>query len=184
MEGLKIVWTILGSATFGSALSFLSVYLTNAASFKNLRYQVEQEEKQKDRELLREKGEHLYELVEKWAQILFIKGLTFSDFLKGTSSLEASKNVFYNQTKDHQLDFFKVEMIVGLYFPEAHEEYQQAQKSLRLVNRIELNAEKNAPSKSADNKKLLQDYYEAQAKLEEDIKTFKRAITNLIRNHN
>lgn len=184
MEGLKIVWTILGSAAFGSALSFLSAHLTNASNFKNLRYQVEQEEKQKNRALLREKGEHLYELVEKWSEILFIKNMTFSNFLRGHSSLEASKDLLYSQTKDYHLDFFKIEMIASLYFPEASEKYQQAQKSLRIVNKIELAVENNITSKSADNKKFLKDYCDAQTNLEKDIEAFKCTITSLIRNHN
>ncbi len=58
--------TALASAGVGAAVALLGVFLTNRSNTARLKIQLEHESRQRNTQLLRSRGEELYELSDKW----------------------------------------------------------------------------------------------------------------------
>src|SRR5947199_72180 len=58
--------TALASAVVGGAVALLAVFLTNRSNTARLVLQLDHESRQRKADLLRDRGEELYELTDKW----------------------------------------------------------------------------------------------------------------------
>lgn len=175
---MENVLTILGSAAVGGILSFVGVFLTNAANLKNTRYQLEHEAKQKERERLQEKGEELYALIEKWQSVLLAKYTTHAPFVRGEVSRAEAMHNLHTIIKEFPYDFQRIELLTDIYFPEAKEAYAKATTALSSLNRIEeeIKRGEKKPSKECSSA-----YSSLQDALQNYGEEFKRLVAKLIR---
>jgi hypothetical protein len=140
-ESLTLI-TALTSTTLGGVLTLVSVLLANRSSTARLNLQLDYEATQRKAQILRERGEELYVLTERW-----LNGLVAGYYLRRKSVMQGK--LTYNECldleiadgKDNPVNFSRMELLIDVYFPSTREAYNRtytgaksSMKSPRQIN--------------------------------------------------
>jgi hypothetical protein len=119
-----IVNTIV-SATLGGGIALLVVYLTSRFDAKMRREKT-----------LRERGEELYVLSEKWVSGLFTDYLRRSDVMHGKLTYDQINGRAIAEGKRDSNDFSRIEMLIDVYFPSTRSAYDRVETARDVLSNI------------------------------------------------
>lgn len=163
----------LGGVIFGSLLTTFGVWLTNRANLRQVRLQLEHEERAFRQRQTKERLEELYLLVCRWQHGLFSNFLNLTLVMKG----EADYNWYLDQMKElsSTVDFNRLEMIIGIYGPELKSVYDAAISARSAINEV-ATQHKRAYMRGEAGQSFLKPYTAAELKLEEACEALKLAV--------
>jgi hypothetical protein len=173
--------TALLAAALGGGIALLTSYLTNRANLSRLKMELDHQSHQRKSELLRERGEELYELVDKWLKGLFGFYLNRSFVMQGKISLDQSLDLEIQARKERTDNFGRIEMLIDVYFPTVRAQYDAV-----IAGRSELNNVGTAHRRAYDQGEIdaprfLAPYVQAQKVIEEAGEVLKKRIIEGIR---
>ena len=117
--------TALSSGIMGGTVALLGVYFTNRSNETRLHVQLEREERQRKADLLRDRGEELYELIDKWLN--YLAGYYFRrvSVMQGKLTYNQCLDMDIKNSKDNSYNFGRIEMIIDVYFPSIRNTYDE-----------------------------------------------------------
>lgn len=173
-------WVGLAGVLFGSLLTTFGVWLTNRANTKQLKQQLEHDEKLSSQRIAKERLEELYVLVCRWLNVLFGNYLNLTLVMKDEIDYNQYLDTFL-KSENKNFDFSRLEMIIGIYGVELKELYEQAIQARSLVNTI-VAEHKAAYKRGESGLRFLEPFTSAQIQLEDACERLKLAIANSARN--
>jgi len=110
-------WVGLIGVIFGSVLAILTAWLTSKANRKQLKIQLEHEERMQRQRLAKERLEELYTLVTRWVNAIFSDNLYLTLVMEGHNDYNSYLDIINEMHKDtaEAVDFSRLRMIIGIY---------------------------------------------------------------------
>jgi hypothetical protein len=173
--------TGLLSAAVGGAVALVSIFLTNRSNTTRLKVQLDHESQQRKIELLRSRGEELYELSDKWLKMfagyylrrlaVMQNKLTYKECFDLDIEGENGKSDYYGRIK----------MLVDVYFPSMQTAYDKINKNRDELNKIETSFRKVYENNNFDASSFIKPYVYHQQSIEQAGEEFKRLLLENIR---
>lgn len=172
--------TALLAAALGGGIALLTTFLTNRANTARLQLEHSHEAKRRKSELLRERGEELYELTDKWLKILAGHYIGRSIVMQGKMTYDQFIEGAVKIGKEHNVNFGRIQMLIDVYFPAVRPQYDAVLAGRTELNRVDsahLRAHENG---DAEAEKLLGPYVVAQQVIEVSGELLKKKIIECI----
>ncbi len=155
--------------------------LNNRSNTARLRLQLDHDAAQRKTQILRDRGEELYVLVEQW-----LNGLT--GYYLGRSSVMLGK-LDYNQClnaemadmKDYPVNFTRIELLIAVYFPSARLAYQQISKDRDTLNKIATEHKRSYAAGDIDGTRFFKPFQQAMLSINETDPILKQSLLESIR---
>jgi len=119
-------WLGLLGVVFGSLLTTFGVWLTNKSNRTQLRIQLEHEERLQRQRMSKERLEELYVLVCHWCGVMFSHYLNLRLVMNGDCSYNQYLDATIAQSNPENMDFNRLEMIIGVYGGKVEAAYKSA----------------------------------------------------------
>ncbi len=175
-----ILMTLLSAAS-GGAVALISVFLTNRSNTKRLKMQFDHESIQRKTELLRSRGEELYELTEKWRNAFFGYYLRRSGVMQGKLTYNQCLDMDIKDGKEaSSYNFSRIEMLVDVYFPDARPAYDKMMASRAELNKVELAYRRAYEDGDIDGTHFLTPYIQCQKTVEKAGDDFQAKVLEYI----
>ncbi|HFC8517596.1 hypothetical protein [Neisseria weaveri] len=174
------VATIL-TALFSGGFVILGVVLTNRHNLKQLRLQHENERVKESRDLLRQRGEELYELVAQWIDGITSVYLHRNILMQGKITLDECVELDKKYLSKTKNDYDRLVMLIEVYFPEVRSVYDEVINARSEINAISIAFEKRYRSGQTDGSTFIQSYVKAQIEFEQVSDHLKYEIIKAIR---
>jgi len=173
-------WVGLLGVLFGSLLTTFGVWLTNRSNAKQIKLQIEHDERLHRQRVTKERLEELYILVCHWYSGMFeifghltlvMKGQTdYNQYLDSIISMKPPDGVYFS----------RLQMIIGVYGGQLQSAYDDALKSRDKVNAI-ISVHKAAYLRNEPGNKFLPAFTQAQLDLDSACESLKAAIAGAAR---
>jgi hypothetical protein len=173
--------TGLSSAAIGGALALLSVFLTNRSNTTRLKVQLDHEFQQRKSELLRNRGEELYELSDKWLQMLAGYYLRRCFVMQGKFTYNDCLDLDIKDGKEKSGNFGRIAMLIDVYFPSTRPAYDKIIESRTELNKIEGSYKRAYENGDVDGASFLTPYVKCQHSIEQAGENFKILVLEAIR---
>ena len=128
--------TALLAAALGGGIALLTSSLTNRANLSRLKMELNHQSHQRKSELLRERGEELYELVDKWLKRLFRFYLNRRSVIQGKTTLKQCLDLEFTSAKEDASNFGRINMLIYVYFPDVRAQYDAVIVGIGDLNKI------------------------------------------------
>lgn len=174
--------TALASASVGGVVAFVGIYLTNKGNNFRLKLQIDREEMRNEKRILRDRGEELYELVDRWLNNLAGHYLSLNSVMQGKLKYNQFLDLQIEQAKNNSYNFGRIEMLIDVYFPSSKPSYNEILKHRTELNEISRLHKKDYELGLTDGTKYIQPYIQAQVNIEESGNALKQQLIELIRN--
>lgn len=126
----------LTSGFIGGAAAIIGVYFTNRSNEARLKKQLEYEEHRRKADLLRERGEELYLLTDKWMHAMAGYQLRRYSVILGKLTYNQCNDLEIKAGQDKSYNFGRIEMLIDVYFPLARKEYDEVISSRNALNEV------------------------------------------------
>jgi len=173
--------TALSSAFLGGGVALLGVFLTNRSNTDRLRIQLEHESQQKKADLLRSRGEELYELSEKWLNMFAAYYLRRSFVMQGKLTYNQCLDMDIEEGNKASGNFVRIVMLVDVYFPATRTAHEEITKAREELNKIEITFKRAYESGDTDGGQFLAPYVRCQKTIEQAGENFKLLVLENIR---
>lgn len=173
--------TGLSSAAVGGALALLSVFFTNRSNTKRLKVQLEHESQQRKIELLRNRGEELYELSDKWLNALAGYYLRRSSVMQNKLTYNQCIDLDIKEGKDNSYNYGRIEMLIDVYFSSTRSAYDKIIEYRTELNKIEISFKRKYENGELDGATFITPYVKTQLSLEKAGEEFKMLVLQEIR---
>ena len=172
--------TALFSAAVGGTIALLSVFFTNRSNTARLKIQLEHESRQRNAELLRNRGEELYELSDKWLKKLI------GHYLRRTFVMQCK--ITYNQCLDLDIqdgkedsgNFSRIAMLIDVYFPSTRPAYNKIIATRNELNKIGAAHKHEYENGNVDGTQFVAPYIQFQNSIEQAGENFKALVLECI----
>lgn len=159
-------WVGLIGVIFGSLLAILTAWLTSRANRKQMRTQLEHEEKMHRQRVSKERLEELYVQVTHWSNALFADTLSLTLVMEGHHSYNQYLDAVIEDQANRKdsLDFSRLEMIVKVYGGAVQVAFNHAIVARAKINDVKAE-HKSAYLKQKSGKPFLKLLMDAQEEL-------------------
>ena len=159
----------------------LGVFLTNKGNSERLSAQLEHETAKKRQELLRDRGEELYEIVDLWTGGIFGHFLTRLSVMHGKLTYNQALDIDAKSMEKRALKFGRIEMLVDVYLPELRADYDTVISLRDAANKIVTSHKFAYERGESDGRSFIKPFTEAQIAMEQFVKSFKASIAERVR---
>jgi hypothetical protein len=173
--------TALSSAVAGGAVALLSVFLTNRSNTARLKMQLDHESRQRKTELLRSRGEELYELTDKWLNKLAGYYLRRSFVMQGKLTYNQCLDLDIQDGKEESVNFGRIGMLIDVYLPATRPAYDKLIAGRTELNNVAAAHKRAYKSGDADVVRFLTQYVQCQHSIEQAGDVFKTQALESIR---
>lgn len=173
--------TALVSAIFGGAVALIGVFFTNRSNTDRLKLQFEHESRQRTTDLLRDRGEELYELIDKWLKMLTGNYLGLSAVMKGKLTYNQYYDLSNEEIKRRSYNFGRIEMLIDVYFPSMRSAYDKITETRDELNKIISEHKRSYRIGDIDGSKFLRPFTQGQMSIDQAGEAFKMQILDSIR---
>lgn len=173
--------TALASAVVGGALTVVGVWLTNRSSTARLRLQLGHEVDQRKAQILRERGEELYVLVEGWLNGLAGYYLRKRLVMRGDLTYNESIDLGKADEKENPVNFGRLELLVNVYFPSASDAYKRTIHSRDAFDDIDTKYRQAYGAGDTDGTRFLEPFQKAIESIDTNGKALQSQILESIR---
>jgi len=181
LRDVPAAWVGLLGVIFGSLLTTLGVWLTNQSNAKNIKVQLEYDEKLYRQRVTKERLEELYILVCHWQHAMFSNFINLTLVMEGhTDYNQYLDSISASKPKDG-IDFNRLEMILDVYGTKVHDAHDEAIKIREKINVI-INDHKAAYRRGEPGHRFLPQFRQAQLEFENACDLLKAAIAESARN--
>jgi hypothetical protein len=164
-----IVNTIV-SATLGGGIALLVLYLTSRFDATKRR-----------KETLRERGEELYVLSEKWINGLFIDYLRRSDVMQGKLTFDQMNDLAIAEGKRDSIDFSRIQMLIDVYFPSTRPAYERVGTARDVLRNIASEHKRAYEAGDIEGSQFSKPFFQAMQNVEKAANPLKEAIIRDLR---
>jgi hypothetical protein len=176
-----LVLTPLLSAAMGGVVALTSVYFTNRSNTKRLQLQLDREERRRNAETRRERGEELYMLTEAWLTGLAANYLTLLSVMRGNLTYNQHLDIVIEDGKARSVNFARIALLIDIYFPTTRKAYDQVLSARASLNKI-AGAHKHAYKQGdIDGERFVGPFVQAQKAVEASGEVYKQQILESIR---
>lgn len=155
--------------------------LTNLANTSRQKAQLQSEKARRTEDLMRERGEELYELVDSWSGGLISHYLTMNYVMSGKLTYNQALEIDAKRMSGGAPKFARIEMLIDVYYPDARGTYdaliERRDQANSVVTKHKREYEKSGPGKST----LLDEFIAIQVEVENGIEALKKKIIALVR---
>jgi hypothetical protein len=116
-------YAALFGALLSASIAFVGVYLTHRGNTNRLLLQLYHERDLRSEELLRDKLEELYLLLDKWLEALSLHFLPYFKVMQGRITYNDVLDLTIREGQNRDHDFARLEVLVDLYFPSLRPSY-------------------------------------------------------------
>jgi hypothetical protein len=170
---------VLLSGIVGGAIALLGAFFTNRANTVRQKMQHQHEVDQKRAILLRERGEELNELIDKWLIEFSINYLRMNSVMQGKLTYREYYELGAKEIEP--IKFGRLKMLVDVYFPSTRSAYDKIMKGREEVVDIDIKYQHAYDNGDADGSNFLPSYVQAQVSIEQAGEAFKAKIIECIR---
>ena len=171
----------LTSVFVGGAVALLGVFLTNQSSTARLKVQLEHELRQRTADLLRSRGEELYELTDKWLKTLAKNFLSLSAVMQGKVTYNQHYDLIIEEGNKRFYDFGRIEMLIDVYFASTRSAYDKIIKELTELDKIDVAFKEVYEIGLTYGSQFLTPYSQHQRSIEQAGDAFKKQVLGCIR---
>lgn len=173
--------TGLLSAAVGGTLALLSVFFTNKSNTTRLKVQLDHESQQRKVELLRNRGEELYELSDKWLKMFAGYYLRRSAVMQNKLTYNECFDLDIKEGKERSDNYGRIAMLIDVYFPSTRPAYDKINENRMELNKIETAFSRAYENGDADGARFITPYVQYQHFIEQAGEEFKTLILESIR---
>jgi hypothetical protein len=173
-------WVGLLGVVFGSLLTTFGVWLTNRSNAKNIRAQLEHDERLHRQRATKERLEELYLLVCHWHSGMFKNFLNLTLVMKGHTDYNQYLDSVIALKPSEGIDLNRLEMILGVYGANVRGAYDGALSVREKINDI-ISAHKAAYVRGESGGRFLQPLTQVQLEFESACDSLKAAIAECAR---
>jgi hypothetical protein len=173
--------TALASAAVGGAVALVGVYFTNRGNTARLNAQLDHEVRRRREELLRTRGEELYELIDKWLHGLFGHYLSKAFVMQGKLTYDQALDLDLKNGKSSSGNFGRIEMLIDVYFPTLRQQYNLVISHREATNKHVIAHKLSYEKGQVDGTKFLQPFNTDQLALENAAEKLKAMIIEQVR---
>ncbi len=172
---------ILATAA-GGAIALLGVFFTNHSNTARLKIQLDHKYQQRKIELLRSRGEELYELTDKWLNEITLYSLQNLSIMEGKLARDQYFDAITPESKRGSIYFGRIKMLVDVYFPSVRPLYDKVTADLEKLNII-IATEKTAYKTGyTDADKFIVPFFKLQQSIVQSGDAFLTSVLESIRN--
>lgn len=168
------VATLTGFITAVATLT--GIFFTNQANNERLRIQLNYEQKEKQKELIRSKLEELYILFKQWHTNITSVYLTHASVMAGKLDYKSALEMEKDRQEKSLVDFNRLEMLIDLYFPKLKPDYVKVIEVRGIASEIMLAHREQCFSDGVDGKKFFDPFLKALDNFDKEIDKFIRLI--------
>ena len=173
--------TGLSAAVVGGALALLSVYFTNRSNTTRLKVQLEHESKQREIELLRNRGEELYELLDKWLKLLAGYYLRRTSVMQNKLTYNECLELDIKDGKENTSNYGRIAMLIDVYFPSTRSAYDKIIEYRTELNKIEGEFKRNYKNGEVDGVPFIKSHVQSQISIDKAGEELKMLVLEKIR---
>lgn len=181
MDPYVTLITTLASAALGGAVALVGVFLTNRGNTNRLLAQLDHDNRKKKEELLRDRGEELYELVDKWINGILGHYLSRMSVMREKISYNESLDIDAKQLQGKGINFGRIEMLIDVYFPQMRAQYDVVISRRTKANQYVAEHKFAYERGNTDGTKFLKPFTAAQVEMEAAADELKSLIVEQVR---
>lgn len=117
------------AAAIGAAIALVGVFFTERGNTARLKIQLEDEARKRKKELLTDRGEELYELVDKWDRSIISFIVIKQRVMEGKLDYHQGNKLMVEQEEKKDWNFSRITMLTNVYFPDINDAYNDAVSS-------------------------------------------------------
>ena len=169
-------WVGLIGAIIGAALSLLGSWLHSKSSIKQLRIQLEHEERVQNQNVKTERFEELYILLGHWLSGFFSNYLNLTLVMKGEIDYNEYLDKVIANGERQGFDFNRIEMIIDIYGKELRPAYEKLLEARTKRNDIEFEHKAAYKAGELEARRFIKPFSDAQIKLEELTEALRKKV--------
>jgi len=173
--------TALASAVVGGAVALLAVFLTNRSNTARLVLQLDHESRQRKADLLRDRGEELYELTDKWLRKFAGYYLRRTFVMQGKLTYNQCLDLDIQEGKEESINFGRIEMLIDVYFPTTRAAYDAIIGGRTDLNKVAAAHKRAYESGETDGTRFITPFVQCQQSIEKGGESFKLQVLECIR---
>ncbi len=181
LESYVTLITTLSSAAVGGSVALIGVYLTNKGNAARLNAQLVHQSNSERAELLRARGEELYELIDKWLNSLFVYYMVKASVMQGKLSYNQGLDIELKNGEESRGNFGRIQMLIDVYFPTSREHYDRVVSLREAANRHVLLHKRAYERGETDGTVFLKAFTTDQLSLEAAAEKLKEAVIVQVR---
>tara|TARA_B100000029_G_scaffold57889_1_gene52273 strand:- start:593 stop:1123 length:531 start_codon:yes stop_codon:yes gene_type:complete len=165
-----------------TALAALSaVFLTNYQNIKRLEKEHELRSKNDKQKLLTERGEELYELLDKWLDEFTYDYLRLNLLLKNEITYDQYHERVISEGSKGIPNFGRIEILVYLYFPDILDNYNKLLTIRKERNRVVFSHKRNYNNRNMDGTKFIKPLEKLHLDLDKAGENLKEKIVEAVK---
>lgn len=174
-ENLTLVTALLAAA-LGGGIALLGSFLTNRSNVARLKMEHSHQAHHRKSELLRERGEELYELTDKWLKLFAGYYLGRAAVMQGKLTFNQCLDLEIKAGKERTDNFGRIEMLIDVYFLVVRGQYDVLIGAREELNKVASAHKRAYESGDIDGTRFLGPYVRAQRSIEEAGESMKKRI--------
>ncbi len=178
---LSTILTSVSGAAIGAVIALTGVLLTNRSNTARLKMQLDHDAGQRKAQVLRDRGEELYVLVENWLNSFSGHYLNISFVMQGKLTYDQALDLDKEALGRSGLQFSRIALLIDIYFPGSRSGYDQMINARTKVNKVECAFKHAYDRGDFDGEKFLRPYVEAQKEIEAAGEVLKDKLIEAIR---
>lgn len=180
-ESYVTLITTLTSAGVGGAVALVGVYLTNKGNTARQDVQLAHQTQIERAELLRARGEELYELIDKWLNNLFGYYMVKASVMQGKLSYNDGLDLELKNGKTNSGNYGRIQMLIDVYFPAIREQYDCVLSLREATNKYVFLHKRAYERGETDGTAFLKPFTDNQLSLEAAAEKLKEAVIAQVR---
>jgi hypothetical protein len=180
-ESYVTLITTLTSAGVGGAVALVSVYLTNKGNTVRQDAQLAHQAKIGHAELLRDRGEELYELIDTWLNGLFGSYMIKASIMQGKLTYNEGLDIELKNGKANSGNYGRIQMLIDVYFPAVREQCDRVLSLREATNKHVILHKRAYERGETDGTAFLKAFTTDQLSLEAAAEKLKEAVIEQVR---
>jgi hypothetical protein len=173
--------TTLVAALVGGSIAFVGVLLTNRGNTERLRVQLAHDTGKSREELIRDRGEELYELTDKWGNQILIHYINRLRVMQGKLTFNQSLDLDIQHMQGSEVNFGRIEMLIDVYFPNLRSQYDSVITCRSRANEIMYEHKLAYEEGGNEGAAFIKPFVTAQFEMEVAVKSLKSLIIEQLR---
>jgi hypothetical protein len=173
--------TLVAPSAVGGAIAVFSVWLTNRSSAARERLKLDHDAAQRNAQLLRERGEELYVLVDKLLNEVAAYYIGRDSVMQGKLSYNQCLEMEIASRKENPVNFSRVRLLIEVYFPTAREAYARTAGEREKFDKIAREHRRAYETGDLDGRRFLVPFNEAMKSINAAGEILLTRVTECIR---
>ncbi len=167
---------IISSVAVGG-FTLVGILMSTRASLKAISQQFDLKGEAEHRQILRSRGEELYQVAATWTNYLFFQNVLLIKVMQDEISYNEHLDLIINSDKSIDSNIERLDMLIDVYFPVVREEYEAVLEARDYLNNI-IYEHKTAYKIGGNGIHFLKPFQDALMKIEQRAERLKLSISS------